>query len=217
MCRLVHEWHTKCPFSQDFPPVVSLDWPQLSQVRLAIGFLSYLFVPAITHDCRRDNRMRQFLGNPDLLREIDDCVFLVRGDDPVGEHHVAGVRERRLPQTRRKCRRGQGDRLLAELMRGVVGKAQDRVILLRRVGREEGFKKQRERILRISSSETWPSALTAATTIVMRACCGLNVTVLEPRSLSNRPSHSPLSNPLQLTPALVTTSLRAIPGKMPTA
>jgi hypothetical protein len=85
MCRLVHEWHTKCPFSQDFPPVVSFDLPQLSQIRLAIGFLSYLFVPAIAHKRRRDNRMRQCLGNLELLRKINNRVCFVRGDDAVGE------------------------------------------------------------------------------------------------------------------------------------
>ena len=128
--------------------------PQLSQVRLPIGFLSFLLVSAIAYERRRDDRMLQSFGDPELVREIDDRVFLFRGDDAVGEHHVAGIRECRLAQSRRKCRRGQRHGLLAELMRGVVGEAQDRVVLLRRVGGEERIQKTEERIRRISSSET---------------------------------------------------------------
>jgi hypothetical protein len=47
---------------------VSFDLPQLSQVRLAIGFLSYLFVSAIAHKRRRDTRLAQIsMKSPRIL------------------------------------------------------------------------------------------------------------------------------------------------------
>jgi hypothetical protein len=39
--RLAHAWQWKCPFEHDFPPSVSLVFPQLSQTRLPMMFLSY--------------------------------------------------------------------------------------------------------------------------------------------------------------------------------